>query len=267
MKPFLFYFLVLLLGCNQNNDQSEPMVSPGRSLPVEKINSEESELDLLKEPKIVKNGNIRFKSNDLVSDMKFISDLVLKNKGQLTSESTNNYGNTQEVNLQLKIPSSSFELFIQEIEKKVGYLEQKNINAQDLSEEYVDIAARLNTKRTFEKRLLELVNSAKKVEDLIVLERQLSEIRGEIESAETRLKTINRDVQYSNLSVSFYKESIAQKGIVKEVLDGFARGWDFVYKLFIFLISIWPLFILIPLFWWLTKRFIGWLRSKTWWKG
>ena len=73
------------------------------------------------------------------------------------------------------------------------------IDSQDVTEEYIDITARLKTKKELEARYLELLKKANKVEEIVSIEKEIGNLRSDIESIEGRLRYINNAVAYSTL--------------------------------------------------------------------
>ena len=98
----------------------------------------------------------------------------------------------------LRIPSESVATFVEEIAAvgDVKYLEQYQDNMTTV---YYDTEARLEIKRTEEKRLRELLEQAETVEDIMTIETRLSEIRFDIEQMEGSLRDIDRNVDDSTV--------------------------------------------------------------------
>ena len=63
---------------------------------------------------------------------------------------------------------------------------QKTVKGEDVTEEFIDIEARLKAKRALEQQFVEIMKRANSVNDALNVERQLSDVRGEIEKIEGR---------------------------------------------------------------------------------
>ena len=130
------------------------------------------------------------------------------------------------------------------ISKKVEEFEQKEIETVDVTEEFVDIQARLETKKALEKRYLNLLDQAKKVSDILEIEKQAGELRADIEAIEGRLRYLNSQIAYATLTITFYEEVPTATGFAQQFENGFRNGWNGLVWFFVALVNVWP-FILI----------------------
>lgn len=81
----------------------------------------------------------------------------------------------------------------------LGRVESENSTAEDITEEYVDLEARLKNARSSEARLLDLYNKAGKLSDVLAVEKELTRVRGDIESFEAKKK--NWDILTSMVTI------------------------------------------------------------------
>jgi Domain of unknown function (DUF4349) len=104
--------------------------------------------------------------------------------------------------LQLKVPSAHFDDLTLAL-GPLGRLQSVNVNAEDVSEEFVDITARVANSRRLEDRLVELLRTRTgKLQDVLTVEHELARVREEIERMEGRLRFLKASAQLSTLSVS-----------------------------------------------------------------
>jgi hypothetical protein len=104
--------------------------------------------------------------------------------------------------LVLRIPQEAFGQLVPKL-KELGEISAESTNADDVTDQYVDISARLASAQTLEKRLLEIASDrASGVEALLAVERELARVRGEIESYEGRLRQWNDQIAMSTLTLS-----------------------------------------------------------------
>jgi hypothetical protein len=107
--------------------------------------------------------------------------------------------------LELKVPASRFDELTAGLEP-LGRLQYVNVGAEDVSEEYVDLTARVANSHRLEDRLLELLRTRTgKLQDVLSVERELARVREEIERMEGRLRFLKASAQLSTLSVSLYE--------------------------------------------------------------
>lgn len=110
-------------------------------------------------------------------------------------------GASSSASIVVRVPSASFATFIPKL-RELGDVRAESTAGQDITDEYVDVAARLDSARTLEKRLLELAGAKNgTIDQVLAVERELARVRGEIESFEGRMKHWNDQVALSTLSI------------------------------------------------------------------
>lgn len=201
---------------------------------------------LNKEQKIIKTARLAFETKDVEATHKKILQLASQYKGLVQNDNSGKDYNRIYKNLTVRIPTENFQQFIDGISEGVAYFDQKDISRQDVSEEFVDLEARLKAKRVLEERYLELLKKANKVQEMLQIERELSTIREEIEAKQGRLQYLQSQVSMSTVNIEFYKTT-AETGItqsygqkMKNALQG---GWNGISVFFLGILYLWPLFL------------------------
>jgi nitrate reductase assembly molybdenum cofactor insertion protein NarJ len=87
--------------------------------------------------------------------------------------------------------------------KALGQTISKNIVAQDVTDEYVDLGLQLKNAEALCDRLLSILEKATTVKDAVEVERELSRVRQEIERIKGRLAHLDKLIAYSTIDVSF----------------------------------------------------------------
>jgi hypothetical protein len=107
--------------------------------------------------------------------------------------------------LQLKVPASRFDDLTGWLDP-LGRLQYVNVSAEDVSEEFVDLGARVENAHRLEERLLELLRTRTgKLQDVLTVERELARVREEIERMEGRMRFLKTRAELSTLSVNLYE--------------------------------------------------------------
>jgi hypothetical protein len=199
------------------------------------------------ESKIIKLGELRYQTDSLDKTYSQILAAVKKYNAVIKNDSQSNNDYQLSRNVNIRIPNENFDAFINDISKGVAYFDRKDISSQDVTEEYIDVASRIKTKKVLEERYFELLKKANKVSEMIEIEKQLSEIREEIEAKEGRLKYLQNKVAMSTLDIQFYKP-VAQgrKATVSyggRIGNAFVTGFNGISNFFIQLLGIWPLIV------------------------
>ncbi|MCZ8511223.1 DUF4349 domain-containing protein [Paenibacillus filicis] len=121
-------------------------------------------------------------------------------------------------NLSIKVPAGGFQSFIDRLEKISPAL-QKNLQGQDVTEEFVDLDARLKAKQVAESRLLSLMEKASKTDELVAFSNELGKVQEEIERIKGRMRYLEQNVAYSTIELRIF-----QKLGSAEVINGQDRG-------------------------------------------
>lgn len=261
---YLFLLLVLPLACTTGSDKENTSeVSSINGL----LNSDFTprnddvryeEIDF--KQKIIKESYFEFETNDLDKTYNSILRYVKNNRGFIQSDNANKSYNRHSRNLVIRVPTSNFQKTIDSLTTLVDYFDTKRITLKDVTEEFIDLEARLKAKLELEKRYLELLSKAKNVKEMLEIERELSHIREEIEAKQGRLKYLNDKVLLSTLNIEFYKIS-AEAGVTtsygRKMWNAVQSGFNGLSIFFLGLLNIWPfIIILLVAAYLIKKRFV-----------
>lgn len=206
--------------------------------------------------KLIKTGNLNFETQDLSKTKTTIEGLVKSFNGYIAND--NEYKSYDRISntISLRIPANKFDEFIVEISKGVEKFDSKNINISDVTEQFLDVEARLKTKKALESKYLEILKKAKSVREILDVERELGKLRGDIEATEGRLKYLKNQTSFSTLNITFYKKiKESDSSFGGKVIEAFKDGFDNIKAFFLFLINIWPFIIILFLvFFYFRKR-------------
>ncbi|MDQ2054081.1 DUF4349 domain-containing protein [Halobellus sp. H-GB7] len=100
----------------------------------------------------------------------------------------------------LRVPSEEFDALVADAQG-LGEVQSVEVNSRDVTDQLVDIEARLENLRAERDRLRELYQQANDTEDVLAVQRELSDVQGEIERLEARQQNLQRQVAYSTLTV------------------------------------------------------------------
>ena len=248
MKKLLYLFSIIILSsffsCESNGHDSEAMNLGEMVLDAEEEQSPESNSEIQQERKLIKNGEIEYESENLINSRKTVFKAIEKFKGYATSD--NEYKNAYEISntIIIRVPSENFDDLLGEITIGVTKFDRKEIAIKDVTAEFLDIEARLKTKKELENRYLEILKKANTVSEILEVEKQIGDLRTEIESIEGRLKFLNNQVSFSTLNVRIYETLSKHTEFGQMFKNGFKNGWENLILFFVFLVNVWP-FILI----------------------
>lgn len=257
MKKFFLILVVCLTtvfySCNQSSDSGDYSAD-------ESVVETASKLDAMVEPekalenvdrKLIKEGFLEFETKDLNKTRQNIAKAVQRYKGYTSTDQEFTSPGKVSITINVRIPSQYFDTALAEIVKDVKKFDRKEVFIKDVTEEFMDIEARLKTKKELEARYLELLKQTGKINEIMEIERELSQLRSDVESIEGRYKYLSNQVVYSTLNITFYKTSPIYVSVGNKIAEGFAAGWNNLMLFFVFLVNLWPFLIIIAavVFW------------------
>ncbi len=192
------------------------------------------------ERKIIRTGRISFESGDPAKTHKLIEETAAQMDGWLSQDDAREYDGGMRYEMTIRVPASKFDALLDKIAGSVEKLDSKSISAQDVTDEFIDLSARLKTKKELEARYREILKRANSVEEILAVEKQIGDLRSDIESVEGRLKFITEQVSFSTLSVVFYQKGVRSFGFGSAVGSGIKSGWHALLYFIIGLVNVWP---------------------------
>jgi hypothetical protein len=171
------------------------------------------------------------------------------------------------VNVVVRVPAQKFQTVIEEIRGVGGRILYQKSSGQDVTEEYIDLEARIRTKRALEAQFLEIMKQARKISEAMEVQTQLADVRTEIERLEGRRRFLENQSALSTINITLHTPAqmvaAATRGFFYDLKaafsDGVGVGTDIFLGIIRFVIVMIPvtLFILAPawfVFKWLRKR-------------
>ena len=165
---------------------------PGREIPV----------DLNVERKIVKSGRISLEVESVVTAMDEIASIADELGGYVVSSDKYETDEGPSANMNIRIPVEKFDQAFDRLRQLAIDVPHESTDSIDVTEEYVDLQARLRNLEATESQYLALLERAETVEDTIQVWRELSNIRGQIEQIEGRMKYLERTSDMSFIQIS-----------------------------------------------------------------
>ena len=152
--------------------------------------------------KIIYEAAIHLVVRDFSGMENAVSTLVKEHGGYLANVSIDRTsGERRSGRWQARIPVDQFESFM-DAASELGMAESRSQTAQDVTEEYVDLEARITNKKRLEERILKLLEETdSKIKDVIEVERELARVRGEIEQMEGRLRYLTNRTQLTTVTI------------------------------------------------------------------
>ena len=159
--------------------------------------------------KLIYSASATVETTEFDGTIEKLSALVEQYGGFVESSSVNGsnyytqsrgYSSTRYASYVIRVPSEKFSALMGSL-STLGNVPYSHTYTENITAQYYDTDARLTAYQTQEARLLEMMEAAKTVEDLIAIEEKLTELRYQIESLQSTLKNWDRQVAYSTLDL------------------------------------------------------------------
>ncbi|MCC5850684.1 MAG: DUF4349 domain-containing protein [Verrucomicrobia bacterium] len=205
--------LMLLNGCTtQRGRVSELSVragSPSHALPQSFAQTDRAvsppDADVEVTPRmLITRSNLTLEVEDVEASMKSIVDEVAEVGGFVQNQ---NLVEDKRATLTLRIPSDKLPGFMAHLEEK-GKVLHSRVNVEDITDQYVDLEARMGTLVALRDRLHTLLDRAETVEEVLRIERELSRVQGEIDSMEARLKSMRGRSEMATVQLELRRKRI-----------------------------------------------------------
>lgn len=238
-----YVWLILLLTACGDGEQAEYASVERLEMALAPPPSPDRGMETI-ERKLIKQGDVEFETDDLNATRQPILKAVAKYKGYISSDQESNSPERESNTMVVRVPADHFDNFLRDATQGVKRFDSKEIKIIDVTTEFLDVQARLKTKKELENRYLDLLKQAKNVTEMLEIEKQIGELRSDIESMEGRLKYLQNQVSYSTLTLTFYKSISYQTDFSYQIMSGFRSGWDNLVWFFVALINVWPFILL-----------------------
>lgn len=195
--------------------------------------------------KIIKNGSLSINVVNLSREKSKVDSLVHRFKAYYDNEQLSNSDYQSQYSLTVRVPVEQFEPFIAAVEQGGGEVNFKNIDARDVTEEFIDLETRLTNKRKYMERYVQLLQQARKVEEILAIQEKIRNIEEEIESVTGRLNYLSNQVGYSTLELMLIQKKEfrftpgRRAGFFEKVKESILRGWFGFVDFFYFLLRMW----------------------------
>lgn len=110
---------------------------------------------------------------------------------------TNNYRNAS---ITARVPADQLDAFL-DVMAENSNITYRSESVEDVTLQYVDVQSHLEALRAQQDRLMELVEQAETVEELVYLEDQLTDVRYQIQSLESQMRTMNNQINYATVYI------------------------------------------------------------------
>jgi hypothetical protein len=176
--------------------------------------------------KIVKNGDMTLEVNDITVAITGVAAVAKDLNGYVVSSNKSGDPEITYGQISIRVPSDRFDEAFNKLRQLAVNVPNESTNSQDVTEQYTDLQAQLRNLQATEAQYLELLKKAEKVEDILAVQRELSNVRGQIEQIQGRIQYLDRtsDMALINVNLQKTKPLGGTAWSALETLKSAARG-------------------------------------------
>ncbi|SNS43557.1 protein of unknown function [Ekhidna lutea] len=270
MKTLTILIIFLMAACGGNEGSNstmaemevpmtmQPAVEEADAASYRKVaNTEQDEAEIQK--KVIKTGGLSYRVESTKEEYNRLNDMLEKYEAYISSENENKGYDRVNYNVSIKVPPQNFDPMIADITKDKK-LDNRWVNTDDVTERYYDLQSRIDNKKKLEERYLEILKQANKITDILEVERNLNQVRSEIESLQGQFKLLSHQINFSTIDVSFYQlipyelDQEQRPGFGTRLVNSITAGWQGFLTFLVYVLALWPFGLLAVGVVWVVKK-------------
>ena len=210
--------------------------------------------------KIVRTGSMTMEVEDIGKAQAEIADIAVQYDGYVVSSNLNADKERPRGFISFRVPADKFNDALARLRALAVKVTYENTNSQDVTEQYTDLKAQLSNYQATEAQYLELLKKADNVKDMLEVQRELSNVRGNIERIKGRMQYLERTSDTSLIEVSLTKSiPIGEStwdisGVLKGAVDGLIAFGKVLLSILIWLLVFSPVWIIVLVIIFIVRR-------------
>ena len=177
------------------------------------------------ERKIIKTGHITLEVADIAETIGKVAEVADELGGYVVS--SHKYEEEKETSgsIRIRVPADRFDEAFDRLHQLAITIPYESTEARDVTEEYVDLQTRLHNLEATEAQYLALLEKAETVEEMLKVQQALSDVRGEIERIEGRIKYLERTSDMALIEVTLREtRGLAEPWSISDAFKSAVRG-------------------------------------------
>jgi len=220
----------------------------------------------LAEQKLIYTADITIQTQTFQDTFSAVKDAISKVGGFVESESTTDSAwnwyysdyrkssGTLRSYITVRVPSSKYREFLGLLEGTDGKITSRSEYVQNITKRYNDQSILIESLEKQESRLMEMMDKAETIEDMITIESRLSEVQTQLNQARNTLAGYDTDVNYSTINVAIeevlqYSSQKVQQTFIERLGNTFTRSWrdfgEFMQDLILAIVYLLPVIIVV----------------------
>ena len=217
----IILIISILCGCSETASKSD-IAYENEGIVSEEILQSEA----VTSRKLIKEITLSAETKDYDNYIDGIRKNVVSNGGYIESSDESNLSDYRTFTATIRIPVGKTDSFT-DFASKNATIQSRSESVKDVTEEYVDIEARIKVYKAEEESLIEIMKQADNITDLLAVKEQLADLRAEIESYTAQLKSLENKTSYSTVSLTVYEveREVKSEGYWSNIWNNIIKGF------------------------------------------
>jgi hypothetical protein len=218
-------------------------------------------------PQLIRNGELVVEVKSVEAAIKAATQILKTQQGDLMGlqDSRPTDDNAPYiVTMQIRVPQARLDAAIEAL-GKLGTIQSQSISAEDVSNQLVDLAAQLKNLRASEARMQELMQRTGSIKDILVVSKELDQVRERIERLDAQYNNLRNQVAYSKITLTIQSELAAQtpqQGLGTQVQGAWNGSTRALYGLSVALLKLLIHLLVFSPYWGTILFLVIWWRRR-----
>jgi hypothetical protein len=193
---------------------------------------------------VIKNASMTLIVSDIDGRMVEIKQIAADYNGFVVNQSTTNYNGHTGAQIAMRIDSDKLDLALDRLKKLSVEVREQSVSGEDVTAEFVDLESNLKNLEAAEAQLKKILDASTKSEDVLAVFKELTQIRGQIDTIKGRMKFLSTSAAQSLITLQLIPDAASQPveaapwrpgGTVNEATETLIRSLQNLVDLGIFL--------------------------------
>lgn len=240
-----------LMDVNSNGNFEEVLHAPVTQQPPPPSSNTADDARSAHEKKVIKTGELAFKVEDSQQTYQSVLQQMKKQGAYVENESQMTEYDRKHIRMKVRVPSEKFDSLFNGLASQATVLDERVVKIEDVTEAYYDLQSRIKNKKALEARYVDLLKKANSIKDMLEIEKNLNELRTEIESLEGRFRYLGNQVRLSTIHLNFYEllpytySAEVRPGFGARLKESLSKGWQVFLSFLVGMIGLWPFLLLL----------------------
>ncbi len=175
--------------------------------------------------KIIQTTSVDLEVEDVARQFQEIFTITDTAAGHIVSSSFSNDDDDQAADITIRVPGEAYQDVLRRL-RGLGDVAAESSDANDVTEEYSDLGARIRTLEATEQRYLDLLARAETIPDILTVQDRLDSVRGQIEQVQGRINLLDGLTELATITVHLRPLAAAAGGGGPQPLEAAEAAWE-----------------------------------------